>query len=378
MSLSKVAPNCVFCKAGSGIYTCPRCSQKYCSSYCYKSRAHAECSEAFYKDWVEESLQEKSCDPAERDNMLRILKEFEAASSVEDPTDSEPSMEDRFASLNIDKADENVIWKHLSQEEKLNFKAFIENEENIETIVTVKQPWWTVTSLKLVTEEDSDDTNLKDDIAPRPPYPLNSKKLSELTSAVPSNCIQYNLVNIIYSYAYLCRFYNCDLRDFLEEVVDLVFTLTPVLAEGHNYLSLEEVLQDSIRKITNLDSNIPIGFVKSIVKDVEAIMQGPSNGRACTFVLCALHDIKLLFLELKNEYQGRQKVDKSQKKRLLLAVKKIEYFISWTLEYEATLKNIASDVVLVMLPDLIPDSHQLKEKTVFKETKTKPLIEEIN
>ncbi|KAG8176164.1 hypothetical protein JTE90_012954 [Oedothorax gibbosus] len=378
MSLSKVAPSCVFCKSGSGIYTCPRCSKKYCSSYCYKCRAHADCSEAFYKSWVEESLQAKSCDPTDRENMLRILKEFEAASVEDAEDDCEPSMEERFASLNIDKAGEDVIWQHLSQEEKANFKAFIENEKNIEAIVSIKRHWWTKKTLSLVTDDESSASIVEDDVAPRPPYPLSTKKLSELTSATPSNCIQNNLVNVLYSYAYLCRLYNGDLRDFLGEVVDLLFTLSPVLSEGYNYSSLEESLQDSIRKIMESDSKNPVGYVKSIVTDIEAILQGPTNGKASTFVLCALHDIKLLFLELKDEYKDKSKHDKSLKRRLLLVVKKIEYFMSWSLEYEETLKNISSDILLVMLPDLIPESDQPVDKKVVSKTKKKPLIAEIN
>ncbi|GFT13028.1 zinc finger HIT domain-containing protein 2 [Trichonephila clavipes] len=377
MSLSKVASNCVFCGLGKGIYTCPRCNRKYCSSQCYKSRDHAECSESFFREWVQQSLQEKSSDRVERDNMLQMLKKFEAE-NIEDHDESNLPIEDRFAGLNINDADENAIWQSLNDEEKEKFKTLIEDASNLEDIVSVKQPWWSVTVLNLVTETDIEKSDFKDDVAPRPCYPLNTKKLSDLTSAKPSNCIQYNLVNVLYSYAFLYRFYNCDLRDFLEDAVDFIFQLSPVLSEGRNYFSLEESVQDSIRIISTSEFNVPLNFVKSIIDDLRNIMQGPDNAKSSTFVSCALHDIKLLFLELKYANRDYQDMERKLRKKLLLAVKKIEYFMSWCLEFESTLSDIASDLVLLMLPELVPDIENNENENNILQSNEKPLIEELD
>ncbi|GFQ89121.1 zinc finger HIT domain-containing protein 2 [Trichonephila clavata] len=377
MSLSKVAPNCIFCGLGKGIYSCPRCNRKYCSSQCYKSRDHAECSESFFREWVQQSLQEKSSDRVERENMLQMLKKFEAE-NIEDHDKGNLPIEDRFAGLNINDADENVIWQSLNDEEKEKFKTLIEDASNLEDIISVKQPWWSVTVLNLVTETDAEKSDFKDDVAPRPCYPLNTKKLSDLTSAKPSNCIQYNLVNVLYSYAFLYRFYNCDLRDFLEDAVDFIFQLSPVLSEGHNYFSLEESIQDSIRIISSSEFNVPLNFVKSIIDDLRNIMQGPDNAKSSTFVLCALHDIKLLFLELKYANRDHEDMERKLRKKLLLAAKKIEYFMSWCLDFESTLSDIASDLVLLMLPELVPDIENNEYENNILKSNEKPLIEELD
>ncbi|KAF8787264.1 zinc finger HIT domain-containing protein 2-like [Argiope bruennichi] len=374
MSLSKETPNCAFCRIGKGIYSCPRCNQKYCSSNCYKSQNHVECSESFFKEWVEQSLQQKSCDSAEKENMLKLLKRFEEE-YTEDPVSNDFPLEERFAGINIHDADENVIWQNLNVEEKKKFETFLEDEKKLAAIVPVKQPWWTNTTLNLVEEADSETIDLKDDVASRPPYPLNIKKLSDLTSIQPSDCIKFNLVNVLYSYTFLFRFYNCDLRDFREDVVDYMFVFSPVLSEGKNYFSLEEVIQDSIRLISSSEFGTSLTFVKSVINDVGSIMQGPNNAKSSTFVLCALHDIKLLFLELKYANKERKDVDKSFQKKLLFAMKKIEYFMSWCLDFESTISDIASEAVLLILPELLPVKDKCEPQS---EDNKKPLIEELD
>ncbi|GIX78913.1 zinc finger HIT domain-containing protein 2 [Caerostris darwini] len=371
--MSKIAPNCSFCKIGKGIYCCPRCNVKYCSSVCYKSREHTECSESFFKEWIEKSLQEKSCNNAEKENMLRMLKKFEEEYD-EDP--GELCIEDRFAGININNADENTIWQNLNDEEKEKFKAFIRDESNLATILPVNQPWWTNATLNLVTEESAS-ADVGDRLGARPPYPLYIKKLSQLTSAKPSNCIQYNLVNVLYSYTFLYRFYNCDLRDFIEDVGDFIFRLSPVLSKGHNYFSLEEVVQDSIRLICASEFDTHLTFVKSIVNDLGLLMKGPNNAKPATFVLCALHDIKLLFLELKHANRENKVIDKTVRKMLFQGVKKIEYFMSWCLDFENTLSEIASDLVILMLPELIPHAEKNESAMNICENSVKPHIEEL-
>ncbi len=40
---------CGVCLTQPSKYGCPRCPLKYCSLACFKSEAHADCSEEFYK-----------------------------------------------------------------------------------------------------------------------------------------------------------------------------------------------------------------------------------------------------------------------------------------------------------------------------------------
>ncbi|XP_015913655.1 zinc finger HIT domain-containing protein 2 [Parasteatoda tepidariorum] len=381
MSLSKVAQKCRFCGIGSGIYTCPRCSCKYCSSYCYKNREHDGCVELFFQEWVEQTLRDERVRQEEEENMRRIIQNFEKDELNPDLRNESVAspIEERFADLNLNSINEHDIWEKLNADEKSEFESFIKDKNKLESIVSLKQPWWTSQILNLVSDFESDSSETNDDVAERPPFPLNFKKLSEMTSAKPSECIPLNLINILYAYAFLCRFFNCELRDFLAEVVDLLFVLSPVLSEGKNYSTLDESVQDSIRLIMDQQLDVPISFVKSIVNDVSNIMLGPSNARSSTFVLCALHDIKLIFNDYKSLCQSKKDQDKAMRKKLTLLIKKIEYFIAWSSEFETAFSGISSDLLLLMLPDLMPEStSSISEEKVLKVDIGKPLIEEVN
>lgn len=364
---------CEFCDKENGIYLCPRCERKYCSSLCYKSKEHSECSESFYREWVESSVCEKDFDGEKKEKMIQILKKFH--DSTED-AENEQSIVDRFSGLNIDDLDEESLWKNLNEEEQNKFKALLEDENQLETIINIKQPWWTVSSISLVTDI-SEETPETDDIAPRPLYPLNVKKLSSISSKKPSECVQFNLVNILYAYAFLNRFYNCDTRDFLEDVIKFFYQFSPVLSEGKNYSSLEESVQDSVRLILNSELGVPLDFIKSIVNDVNCILQGPVNRRPSHFVLCALNDIELLFFELKAVEKKKENSDKSFRSQLLTTIKKIDYYMSWSLDFENEFSDLSSYLLFSMLPDVFTDPVNSKPEEITQEIVRKPLIEEI-
>merc|ERR1712170_252788 len=49
--------SCMFCdNSGQDYYTCPKCNSAYCSLVCYRSPRHSQCSEAFYKQCVQEEM----------------------------------------------------------------------------------------------------------------------------------------------------------------------------------------------------------------------------------------------------------------------------------------------------------------------------------
>lgn len=62
------------CSKRTRLYTCPRCGIGYCGAECYKSDAHTDCSESFYRQCVEDELKSQENDPAARQKMMEILK----------------------------------------------------------------------------------------------------------------------------------------------------------------------------------------------------------------------------------------------------------------------------------------------------------------
>ena len=47
---------CLICLDNESRYSCPKCQIWFCSSQCYKSDRHQDCSEQFFKGLVEEAL----------------------------------------------------------------------------------------------------------------------------------------------------------------------------------------------------------------------------------------------------------------------------------------------------------------------------------
>ncbi|KAJ3720612.1 hypothetical protein C8R42DRAFT_722296 [Lentinula raphanica] len=76
---------CRLCRRQIARYTCPQCNIPYCSSTCFKSPAHANCSESFYKKQIEADARSGSTSNAkptptqtqERLKMMEILRRFE-------------------------------------------------------------------------------------------------------------------------------------------------------------------------------------------------------------------------------------------------------------------------------------------------------------
>lgn len=71
------------CDKRTRLYTCPRCGIGYCGTECYKSDAHIDCSESFYRQCIEDELKSQENDPDARQKMIEILKRVHEA-DVED------------------------------------------------------------------------------------------------------------------------------------------------------------------------------------------------------------------------------------------------------------------------------------------------------
>jgi hypothetical protein len=73
--------NCEVCESNKFKYSCPRCDIKYCSVDCYKNHNEKNCSESFYKELVQQELQQK--DPVK--NINEILQKYSLQEEEIDP-----------------------------------------------------------------------------------------------------------------------------------------------------------------------------------------------------------------------------------------------------------------------------------------------------
>ncbi|KIK63378.1 hypothetical protein GYMLUDRAFT_72076 [Collybiopsis luxurians FD-317 M1] len=140
---------CKICTRQVSRYTCPECNIPYCSSTCFKSPLHTNCSEAFYKKQIQENVQ--PAQSQERLKMMEILKRFEENNfDIEDEGDDDEDDEDdlarRFESVDIASASPDALWSLLTQEERDRFIKALEDPssslaQNLLQRLESK-PWW--------------------------------------------------------------------------------------------------------------------------------------------------------------------------------------------------------------------------------------------
>lgn len=362
MSLSITAEQCKFCSTKKAIYTCPKCNIKYCSSHCYRSKDHIRCSELFYRDWVYSSLESKNATQEDKKRMFGVLKRVaEQDSDDDEPEDEVPSLEERLAGIDLSKdVDENILWERLTKEERDHFETLLK-EQRFGDILPIKKPWWTLTEVNLVEEvEEASNTDKDYLVSKRPAFPIGVKDISTLTSAPVADCVKYTVISCLYCYAYVMRFYNFDMADFTEQVAEDIFYLAPVLSEKRNYLTLEEVVQDSVRLLVGSKFNMPVKFTSVLANDACTIVGGPTNTHPNYFTLCALSDLRNLisnFYQCLSTLPVSKELKKTKKNMAFSAVKKIDFLISWAKENDEKLKDVASKLQLLCLGDIVEDIH---------------------
>lgn len=157
--LSKVL--CGICRRQFSRYTCPGCNVSYCSLTCFRSEAHSQCSEAFYRKEIQTSIETKSSKThEEREKMLELLKRLEEQTQEEDSNllrDQDESDSDsndlvsRFAGVDISSASSDELLRLMTKEEIDRFFNALRDPTSqlaqrllsSEELQSVKQePWW--------------------------------------------------------------------------------------------------------------------------------------------------------------------------------------------------------------------------------------------
>ncbi|XP_023242358.1 zinc finger HIT domain-containing protein 2-like [Centruroides sculpturatus] len=323
---------CKFC-CREAKYTCPRCNCNYCSVKCYKCNEHVQCSEEFYKAWVmTEMKNRKEC----ADTKLEMLKTLKRLHEEEREEDDDDDLENKINFIqNSDNLKEEDLWKFLTKDEKDRFQEIV-NSDEVETILPVWNPWWNIRKPRVQELCSSEDRQL--DIQP----------LSRLTSRLPSECIKYNLVNVVYSYVYVAKKYNGDYCDFPAETVGAILYLSPVLYTNANFNNVSEAVQYCIQKlcIGNGDFFLVREAAVELLKDVSSIFESIDPCVPEKSVINSLSDVIKLFREVKKcsgHFKNKSKV-LIEKEKLKKSIKKLEYFISWSVEYNTCFQQLISEL----------------------------------
>ncbi|XP_076222138.1 zinc finger HIT domain-containing protein 2 isoform X2 [Nomia melanderi] len=351
------------CNKKSKVYTCPRCGLGYCNVDCYKSEAHLECSESFYKECVEEELKSQEKHPEDINKMVAILKrihdtDFQNFDSEDDISNAEEydevtegqldsddeedisDLDKRLENINLDNADE--VWSALTDAERQEFEALVKNGE-IETLLPQWIPWWTYhTEKKLVQDMDEKCNEQEKEYPPLIDVPI----FNELQKASPN--VYFNLVNVIYAYAYMANYYNGDYLNCPIEATIILLDLCDNMKLNKIYESIESAIAAVVHNIVNCnwmpqDEKSLLGFKEA----ANLIIQGPEQVNKYFYIAIALSELYRLLTaakeemsknknkagskEFSNKFLQRYGTDKINlsKKILLLHCKKLEYYLSW-------------------------------------------------
>ncbi|XP_011640617.1 zinc finger HIT domain-containing protein 2 isoform X2 [Pogonomyrmex barbatus] len=361
-STSSATNLCELCNKRTRLYTCPRCGIGYCEAKCYKSNAHMDCSESFYRQCVEDELKSQENDPVVRQKMIEILKRVheadqednilkenldEESSSGEDcslDSDDEQELLDLETRLqNVNFEDPNELWSALSEAEKQEFEALIKNGE-AEKLLPKWVPWWTHhVEEKLIQSIEEDIKDTYNDL--KYPALVDVPLFKELQKASP--CIHFNVTNVIHAYAYIALYYLGDYLDCPEEAANVFLMICENMKNNEVFKDMDSAIESVIKNVKSVDW-LPQDE-QTIVALREAgisILQGPGTEMKTVYIAAALSELHRLLTAAKKEISiskvpsGNQEFTKrfSQKhnndanlstKSILLCIKKLEYYLSW-------------------------------------------------
>ncbi|KAF8312083.1 hypothetical protein DL93DRAFT_2082441 [Clavulina sp. PMI_390] len=150
---------CKFCGRNFSQYTCPSCNAGYCSLSCYRSEAHNQCTESFYRSAIEDEIRTKpDTSVDDRRSMLEMLKRLEddageadSDGSDDDDENDTSQLAQKLNGLDLDRMDPAVLLSLLSETQRAKFAAVIEDpsgsgaeqlihDHDIET--SNFTPWW--------------------------------------------------------------------------------------------------------------------------------------------------------------------------------------------------------------------------------------------
>ncbi|KAF9509735.1 hypothetical protein BS47DRAFT_1320078 [Hydnum rufescens UP504] len=273
-------PLCAFCGRSFSQYTCPSCNAGYCSLACYRSEAHSQCTESFYRKSVEDQIRtEPNSSVEDRRQMIEMLKRLEDNSNdeiTEDTEDGDLSLSGRLAHLNIDEVDFEGLWAVLDKHEKEAFNAAIQDplSEPAQELLAVHDlevqsfsPWWeAMEDPELVTSSlSSNDTPSPSSRAPskRPQLmaiPLSPSKLH--IQGQPS--LLYNIFATTLAYAFATRHL-------------VASPLSTVVSDEIECAAAREDIGKTAPFLVERRSTMVFGSVDQVVTEVWSRMDSMSN-----------------------------------------------------------------------------------------------------
>ncbi|XP_011501150.1 PREDICTED: zinc finger HIT domain-containing protein 2 [Ceratosolen solmsi marchali] len=327
---------------------------------CYKSTAHLDCSEMFYKQCIEEELRAQQSDPKIRLKTLNILQkmydeeveddvltdilqdENNDVMELDSDDDNIQCLEKRLENINLDNA--NELWSALTAYEKQEFETLIASGE-ASKLLPLWNPWWTFSVSKKLIEE-IDNTNNDQDYKNNCPQILNCSALKSISKVSP--LIRFNIINTIYAYAFSVLYFNGEHHSSSFDAVYIFLQICDTLRVNRIFKDCSSAIEHVLLEIAN--NKILSGDQETILETKKAgdlILNGPEEKNKSFYVITALSDLHQLLYKVKTKISKKQpepidhefnskfqsstdmKSIKISKTNISLFMKKIEFYITW-------------------------------------------------
>ncbi|XP_059162073.1 zinc finger HIT domain-containing protein 2-like [Physella acuta] len=342
-SFSSSSPSiiCKLCLNADAKYTCPRCNISYCSVQCYQSEKHGGCSEAFYKDWVLNELKEMTNGPEDRQKVLDMLNKDLEQKADESDEDLEDDLAERISGLDLDK-EYSLVWSRLTQKEKEDFARKLQ-DGRLSHLIEIWTPWWrSEINHSLISEQEKNNKSAKEQMPTCLPDVPDINDI--LKKNKPSANLRFNLINILFSYAYITRVHNGNHLECPFDSAQDLMESCQVLKDQSNFSSVGEAVQTGIeflhKKGKEVKDQASTKFFFTLLEDVKMIISGPGRVPNLTFMSSALSDLVVLLKSsltvIKAELLDQENPSedlKSLKSAVFKAEKKLLFLLSWLQRY---------------------------------------------
>ncbi|CAG2107272.1 unnamed protein product [Medioppia subpectinata] len=330
------------CAAKKSLYRCSRCQRRYCSSDCFRSPQHIQCSEEFFKQCVTQELLSQRFDDSSKHRLLEILKRNDnqlatdlIAGEDDDNDDNESNevpFEVRFKNLDI--SDSQQLWDQLSDSERQEFSELLKSGK-IGDLVDVWTPWWTASQPLVTPLGEPSIAETSDNVSKRPQLASSVTQLNDLISVMcPA------VVNSLFSYCYICRIFNGEYDSI--EAIDIFVQKCPQLCKHINCDDLNQSLQMCVQEVV---TEQPSYMAIQLLHDLKCLIDGPKvqPSKAPEYVLRAFSDLVYIINNVK------KKCPKTKRKELELLAKKLEFFMSWSVANGVSLVESLIQINLLTL-----------------------------
>lgn len=259
-------------------------------------------------------------------------------------------------------------------------------------LVELWTPWWTAPT-PLVSEVKENLENAKSTSVPNILQEIPN--ISQILKSKPSSDVRYNVINVLYTYCYVCRLHNGDQVSMATECAEDIMTLSDVLGQGLTCGSVEEAVQLCLKKLINPQNNYETGaeYNISVLNDVESIITGSDKGEPLKYLLAALSETCQILKKAHKNVAKKLKVEKiavhrdeygKEKAKLFKVGKKCDFYLSWAQTYGMAMTGLVPELQIVhsLLSAELEDVNQSKKKLEANwggklKPKMKKLIEEV-